>query len=97
MDCRLCREQYVGETKRPVRSRLSEHHFQARNKSDGTAWREHMRLKHPEVVLDKEPVFVNGSVLATAEQASTRKYREAVEIRDKQHVVNRCASWTLLN
>ena len=92
IDCCLCGEQYIGETKRQVRSRLSEHHFQARNKSDGTAWGEHMRMKYPQVVLDKEPVFVNGSVLATAEQAPTRKYQEAVEIRDKQLAVNRCSS-----
>ena len=73
MDCRLCGEQYVRDIKRPVRSRVSEHHFQARNKSYGTEWGEHMKLKHPEMVLDKEPVFENCGMLATSEQAPTRK------------------------
>ena len=66
LECKLCGEEYVGETRRTMRARLGEHHFQVRNKTEGTAWGDHMRRHHPTEKLDKEPVFFNAKILAVA-------------------------------
>ena len=95
MRCNLCGEEYVGETMQTVRQRFGEHHFQARNRKEETPWGEHMRKKHPGVTLDKAPVFGNCRIIADAPQATTRKIREAVEIRDRKPAVNRVGGWRI--
>ena len=88
-------EEYVGETRRTVRARLGENHFQARNKTEGTAWGDHMRRHHPTENLDKEPVFFNAKILAVAPGESQRKLREAIEIREARPTINKSRGWTL--
>ena len=90
--CKLCNEEYIGETARTPRARLGEHHFQARNKIKQTAWGEHMREKHPEVDINKEPVFT-AKILATVEMETKRKIREAIEIRERNPAINRSKGW----
>ena len=96
MDCSVCGSVYVGETKRSTRQRFGEHHFQARNSKEESAWGKHMAECHPEVTLKKKPVFTNARVLATESSEVTRKFREAIEIRDRQPGVNRSTGWTLI-
>ena len=95
LESKLCGEEYVGETRRRVRARLGEHHFQARNKTEGTAWGDHMCRHHPTEKLDKEPVFFNANILAVAPGESQRKLREAIEIREARPAINKSRGWTL--
>ena len=67
----------------------------ARNRKEATPWGEHLRKKHPGVTLDKAPVFGNCRIIADAPQATTRKIREAVEIRDRKPAVNRVGGWRI--
>ena len=93
MKCDICQEEYVGETKRVIRARVGEHHFAARNRQTNTAWGEHMK-RHPEVTVGKKPVF-DVRILASTRSSTTRKLREAVEIRDRKPGINRCKGWVL--
>ena len=95
LECRLCGAEYVGETKRTARARMSEHHAQARNKICGTPWGDHMTSHHPQVTIEKVPIFHRAVVLAVEENNVTRKSREAVEIRDRKPSVNKCKGWHL--
>ena len=92
--CKVCGEEYVGETARTPRARLGEHHFQARNKTRQTAWGDHMREKHPRVEVGKAPIF-SAKVLATVKMDTKRKIREAVEIRERSPTINRSKGWML--
>ena len=95
LECKLCGEEYVGETRRTVRARLGEHHFQARNKTEGTAWGDHMCRHHPTEKLDKELVFFNAKIPAVAPRESQRKLRVAIEIREARPAINKSQGWTL--
>ena len=95
LECRLCSAEYVGETKRTARARMSEHHAQARNNICGTPWGDHMTSHHPQVTIEKAPIFHRAVVLAVEENNVTRKSREAVEIRDRKPSVNKCKGWHL--
>lgn len=95
LKCKLCGEEYVGETRRTVRTRIGEHHFHARNSTPGTAWGDHMRQHHPEQKIDKEPVFGNARILAATSEDSQRKLREAIEIREIRPAINKSKGWTL--
>ena len=91
--CLLCSEEYVGETQRPVRTRLQEHHNQARNRCKETPWGMHM-LSHPEQIVGKNPVFA-ATILAIENNVTTRRTREAIEIRDRRPSINNSRGWTL--
>ena len=93
LQCDICQEEYVGETKRAIRARIGEHHFAARNRQANTAWGEHMK-GHPEVEVGKKPVF-KAKVLASTRSSITRKVREAVEIRDRKPGINKSKGWVL--
>ena len=93
LKCNICSEDYIGESQRPVRKRLQEHHAAARNHSRNTPWGEHM-LKHLEVKVQKEPIFA-ATLLAVELNATTRKAREAIEIRDRKPLINRNKGWRL--
>ena len=95
LKCQLCGAEYIGETKRTARSRIREHHAQARNNTPNTPWGDHMRLNHAEVEIAKAPVFCNATILATTNREVTRKVREAIEIRDRRPSVNKCKGWHL--
>ena len=95
MKCSLCDEHYVGETSRKLRERTAEHHFQARNRKSETAWGEHMKQVHPSATIGKAPIF-NVELIATSRNDVTRKFREAVEIRDRQPTINRNQGWSLM-
>ena len=92
LKCKLCSEEYVGETQRAIRTRIGEHHMQARNRTAETPWGDHMRKHHPGENINKEPIF-SAKVLATVTNSSKRKTREAIEIRDRQPSINRSKGW----
>ena len=68
LECRFCGAEYVGETKRTARARMSEHHAQACNKICRTSWSDHMTSRHPEVTIEKAPIFHRAAVLAGEEK-----------------------------
>ena len=94
MKCSL-RGEHVGETSRKLRERTAEHHFQARNRKSETAWGEHMKEVHPSATIGKTPIF-NVELIATSRNDVTRKFREAVEIRNRQPTINRNQGWSLM-
>ena len=93
LTCRLCSEEYVGESHRAIRTRIAEHHMQARNRYSETAWGEHMKT-HPQKKVDKEPVFT-ARLLAIERNDIARKAREAIEIRERRPTINRNKGWTI--
>ena len=93
LTCRLCSNEYVGETQRKVRTRLLEHQLDARKRSKETPWGVHM-LDHPTEKVGKEPVFT-ARILAIESNVVTRKAREAIEIRDRRPTINRNSGWRL--
>ena len=50
---------------------------------------------HPQVTIEKAPIFHTAVVLAVEENNVTRKSREAVEIRDRKPSVSKCKGWYL--
>ena len=95
LQCKLCGELYIGETKRTARARISEHHAQARTRQPHTAWGDHMRTSHPDVQINKAPIFHQGIILAQPDGDTTRKAREAIEIRDRKPAINKSGGWQI--
>ena len=95
LKCNICDHSYIGETHRKVRERIGEHHFPARNKKTDTAWGEHMRTEHPDLTINKAPIFT-AKLIATSTKHTVRKFREAMEIRDRKPTVNRSKGWALI-
>ena len=93
LTCDECGAQYIGETQRPLKLRIKEHHLQAKNRTNNTPWGEHMKL-HPDTEVGKKPIF-KARLLARSEKETTRKIREAIEIRENCPEINRCKGWTL--
>ena len=91
--CNFCGEEYIGESQRPLRTRLKEHQLQARNRTKYTPWGEHMD-KHRNEQVEKKPVFA-AKILAIEGDSNTRKAREAIEIRDKKPSINKSKGWSL--
>ena len=91
LKCKLCDEEYIGESARTIRARLGEHHFQARNACKESPWGEHAK-KHPEITISKQPIFV-ARILAICANNITRKVRESIEIRDRSPKINRSRGW----
>ena len=94
LTCDICGEQYIGETARKMRVRLSEHHFQARNRCRDRPWAERMK-QHQGVDLKKKPIF-KAAVLAIVAHGVTRKLRESIEIRERSQKINRSKGWSTL-
>ena len=93
LTCKLCGQEYVGESHRKLRERVKEHHAQARNRMKGTPWGEHLQ-QHPEVIVGKKPIFV-AKVISTSKTEMARKFREAIEIRDRKPPINKSKGWVL--
>ena len=87
LTCKLCGQQYVGESHRKLRERVKEHHAQARNRMKGTPWGEHLQ-QHPEVIVGKKPIF-EAKGISTSKTEMARKFREAIEIRDRKRPINK--------
>ena len=97
LQCKWCRETYVGETERSLETRIREHNGEARRRTLDKPWGDHVRNKHSgESIAAADSVFSAVSVLARAGDRASRKLREAVEIRNLQPQVNTNAGWALL-
>ena len=94
MKCKFCSKEYVGESQRPIRTRLHEHQADGRKRSKGTPWGEHMWKEHIDESVTKEPVFT-ARILAVERNPVRRKAREAIEIRDRKPAINRNGGWKL--
>ena len=94
LKCTLCFEEYVGESQRPIRTRLQEHHADARKRTKNTPWGDHMKHCHPDTPVDKTPVF-RATILAIELRVTRRKIREAIEIRDCKPKINKNKGWKL--
>ena len=82
LKCKICSEEYIGESQRAIRTRIGEHHNQARNRYTETAWGEHMNL-HPTVQVGKDTIFT-ASLVTIEEKPAKLKVREALEIQHRQ-------------
>ena len=49
MDCTVCGEEYVGETERPVRVRMTEHYRDAKTRAVRAPWGAHYVEEHADV------------------------------------------------
>ena len=97
LQCKWCRETYVGETERSLETRIREHNGEARRRTLDKPWGDHVRDKHSgESIAAADSVFSAVSVLARAGDRASRKLREAVEIRNLRPQVNTNAGWALL-
>ena len=84
----------VGESQRPIRTRLQEHHADARKRTKNTPWGDHMKHCHPDTPVDKTPFF-RATILAIELRVTRRKIREAIEIRDRKPQINKTKGWKL--
>ena len=97
LQCKLCREKYIGETGRTLETRLEEHNGEARRRTVDKPWGDHMRAKHAGINLGVgDSIFSAVSVVARASDRASRKLREAVEIRNEGPEINTSAGWSLL-
>ena len=86
--CKICQEEYVGETGRVVRTRLQEHYFQAWHHTRNTPWGDHMAKYHPDVNLAPGgTTFSWAKILAIESRMNRRMLRKAAEIRDRKLII----------
>ena len=97
--CEMCAssngraQTYVGETKRCIRYRFDEHFRNGINRSQLTAFGEHMSQCHPN---EPEP-RLSIAILRRCKDAADRKIAEALAIRDRQPTLNsQVDTWPLL-
>ena len=94
LTCKLCQDEYVGESQRAIRKRMLEHQADARKRKKESPWGEHFLEKHNEETVGKVPIFA-VKVLAVEESIIRRRAREAIEIRERQPAINRSKGWKL--
>lgn len=98
--CNLCSSAaepvtYIGECKRPIRSRFNEHNLNAKNASRDTPLGEHFRAYHTDDILPDYPLSVK--ILHKAKDHANRKIMESLYIRELKPVLNRnVSSWYVL-
>ena len=67
LQCKWCRETYVGETELSLETRIREHNGEARRRTLDKPWGDHVRDKHSgESIAAADSVFSAVSVLAKA-------------------------------
>ena len=93
LTCKLCGQQYVGESHRKLREWVKEHHALAQNRMEGTPWSEHLH-QHSEVTVRKQPIF-ETKVISISKTEIARKFREAIEIQDQKPPINKSKGWVL--
>ena len=77
-----------------IRTRLQEHHADARKRTKNTPWGDHMKHYHPDTPVDKTPIF-KATILAIELRVTQRKIREAIEIRDRKPKLSKTKGWKL--
>ena len=71
LKCKICSEEYIGESQRAIRIKIGEPNNQACNRYTETAWREHMKL-HPTVEVGKDTIFTASLVTKKKSPQSAR-------------------------
>ena len=95
LDCRLCGDKYIGETKRPLRLRYNEHLRDATNKTADTPLGDHFADKHPQDNATDTTLAVK--IIRKCIDEADRKIAESVAIRDATPTLNTyTASWPIL-
>ncbi len=82
LDCAICAESYIGETKRPVRERLLEHRRAALN-DEQNPWGAHYGTTHNGSPVPTIPF--TARVIRRAQDHVDRKLGEAIEIRSRDN------------
>ena len=85
-------EKRKGPLERVLRS---VNHAQARNKTEHTAWGNHMRIHDKDFKIDNS-VLHKASIFARPGDDVTRKTREAIEVRDRKPIVNKTSGWQIV-
>jgi len=95
LECGLCGEKYVGETKRPVRLRYNEHLRDGSNKTLDTPIGDHFSTRHPEQ--NATDTILQAKIIRRCTDEADRKQAESITIRDTTPSLNTyTASWPLL-
>ena len=95
LECGLCGDKYVGETKRPVRLRYNEHLRDGSNRTFDTPIGDHFITKHPEQNITDHTL--KAKIIRRCTDEADRKISESITIRDATPSLNTyTASWPLL-
>jgi len=94
IDCGLCHGKYdfyIGETGRPLGSRVDDHTSEARLGKGDTPWGKHWSSRHRGIPV----VYSNISVIDTAKDVVERKIKESLHIRKLKPAINISAGYRL--
>ena len=95
VECKICGDRYIGESKRPVRLRFNEHVRSMLNGTEYTALGDHFRQKHIGVSKNKSLLAVR--ILRRTLDHPDRKISESLYIRDMKPSMNEnTTSWPIL-
>ena len=95
LECSLCGDRYIGETKRPLRLRYNEHLRDGTNKTRDTPLGDHFADKHPQDNATDTTLAVK--IIRKCIDEADRKIAESVAIRDATPTLNTyTASWPIL-
>lgn len=94
LDCAICAESYIGETKRPVRERLLEHRRAALNRNEQNPWGAHYGTAHKGSPVPTIPF--TARIIRRAQDHVDRKLGEAIEIAETTPLLNTDSGWQLL-
>ncbi len=93
--CTICGEIYIGETRRELHTRITEHQCAIQQgDTQASAIAEHYSRKHPGMAIPDIPITV--TVINTAKDTADRKIKEACAIRQRTPTINRDGGWTSL-
>ena len=99
LQCKLCGDTYIGESKRPLRLRYNEHLRSAVNNTKLTPVGDHFDTCHSDVSRESKlsDPPLNVKVLMKARDHPDRKIAESLCIRDKKPKLNdRMSSWRVM-
>ena len=94
LDCAICAESYIGETKRPVRERLLEHRRAALNRNEQNPWGAHYGTTHKGSPVPTIPF--TARIIRRAQDHVDHKLGEAIEIAETTPQLNTDSGWQLL-
>ena len=95
VDCKLCGDSYIGESKRPVRLRFNEHVRSMLGATEYTPLGDHFRNKHPGI--NREKSMLGVQILRRTLDHPDRKITESLYIRDRKPKMNEnMMSWPIL-
>ena len=86
--CKECQSEYIGETGRQLKTRLSEHRRPSSSEQDSAVYEHHIKKRH-------EIDWDNVSILDRDNNTMARKVREALHIWQHTPSMNRDRGYTL--